>query len=246
MSNTQSGNHKMLENFGAGKLNIVLNFHLALRSCKITERDGLGDAAKESVGIAKKNQLYREISASSHKKPDNPKRGPLNQHHHDHHHLRLKEKNTVCDRTLDSVPVTIQRKAKLLLHLFERYPHMRRDRQDVLEYQGTSLLGSNVIDFVNGVMRHCNGTKPKGWDHFAEGLKDINIPQEVVGNKQRWKEDDVFLTRVTIFHRHHPLCQEVVQNQRSRTIWLIQDVESIRLMETEKIDFAIFTTMFNT
>ena len=90
------------------------------------------------------------------------------------------------ERILDSVPATMRRKAKLLLHMLEGHPDMTWDAHGTLEYQGKPVVGSNVIDLVNDVLRHRKSSKPKGWEQFAQGLKDINVPQEVVGNKQRW------------------------------------------------------------
>jgi len=59
---------------------------------------------------------------------------------------------------------------------------MRWDHQGVLKYQGKPVAGSNVIDLVNDVIRQRKRSKPKGWEQFAKGLRDIN--QEVVGNRQ--------------------------------------------------------------
>ena len=39
---------------------------------------------------------------------------------------------------------------------------------------------------VNAVIRHRKGSEPTGWQAFAEGLRDMNIPQDVIGNRERW------------------------------------------------------------
>ena len=39
---------------------------------------------------------------------------------------------------------------------------------------------------VNDVIRHRKGSEPTGWQAFAEGLRDMNIPQDVIGNRERW------------------------------------------------------------
>ena len=43
-----------------------------------------------------------------------------------------------------------------------------------------------IIDLVNDVIRHRKGSEPTGWQAFAEGLRDMNIPQDVIGNRERW------------------------------------------------------------
>ena len=36
------------------------------------------------------------------------------------------------------------------------------------------------------MIRHRKGSEPTGWQPFAEGLREINIPQDVIGNRDRW------------------------------------------------------------
>ena len=65
---------------------------------------------------------------------------------------------------------------------------LQRDLSSVManEDYGKSIPGSNIIDLVNDVIRHRKGSEPTGWQAFAEGLRDINIPQDVIGNRERW------------------------------------------------------------
>ena len=49
---------------------------------------------------------------------------------------------------------------------------------------GKSIPGSNIIDLVNDVIRHCKGSEPTGWQAFAEGLSNMNFPQDVIGNRE--------------------------------------------------------------
>lgn len=93
---------------------------------------------------------------------------------------------TLTERIMQSVPQTMRRKAELLLHMLKDHPHMSWGDQGVLEYDGKPIQGSNIIDLVNDVLRNRKGSNPKGWEHFSRGLRDVNIPQEVVGNKKRW------------------------------------------------------------
>ena len=51
---------------------------------------------------------------------------------------------------------------------------------------GKSIPGSNIIDLVNDGNIHRKGSEPTGWQAFAEGLRDMNIPQDVIGNRKRW------------------------------------------------------------
>ena len=51
---------------------------------------------------------------------------------------------------------------------------------------GKSIPGSNITDLVNDVIRHCKGNERTGWQAFSEDLRDMNIPQDVIGNRERW------------------------------------------------------------
>ena len=94
--------------------------------------------------------------------------------------------HTLRDRIVESVPVTMRRKAKLLLSMLEEHPHMSWNEQGHLEVHGKPIPGSNMIDLVNDVLRHRKGSSPRGWEEFSKGLRDMNVPQEYIGNKQRW------------------------------------------------------------
>ena len=90
-------------------------------------------------------------------------------------------------RILESVPPTLQRKAKLMMEYLQDHPKVSWDEKGELSYAGQRIPGSNIIDLVNDVLRsRKKSSLPTGWDRFAQVLKDVNLPQEVVGNKQRW------------------------------------------------------------
>lgn len=87
---------------------------------------------------------------------------------------------------LDSVPSTMKRKAQLLLSILKDNPNMTWDDDGTVKLYGKAIQGSNVIDLVNDVLRHRKGSEPTGWQPFAEGLREMNIPQDVIGNRDRW------------------------------------------------------------
>lgn len=93
---------------------------------------------------------------------------------------------TLQERILESVPATIRRKAKLLLQMVEKHPQMSYNENGELEYAGKPVPGSNIIDLMNDVLRHRKSFRPQGWEVFSRGLKEINVPQEFVGNRERW------------------------------------------------------------
>ena len=87
---------------------------------------------------------------------------------------------------IDSVPSTMKRKAQLLVSLLKTNPNVSWEDDGTVKLYGKSIPGSNIIDLVNDVIRHRKGSEPTGWQAFAEGLRDMNIPQDVIGNRERW------------------------------------------------------------
>lgn len=94
---------------------------------------------------------------------------------------------TIKNKIIESVPANLQRKAKLMLQLLEHHPKMSWNDQGELTYAGKRIAGSNVIDLVNDMLRaRKNVSSPRGWETFAQGLSEVNAPQEAIGNKARW------------------------------------------------------------
>ena len=87
---------------------------------------------------------------------------------------------------IDSVPSTMKRKAQLLVSLLKNNPNVSWEDDGTVKLYGKSIPGSNIIDLVNDVIRHRKGSEPTGWQTVAEGLRDMNIPQDVIGNRERW------------------------------------------------------------
>ena len=87
---------------------------------------------------------------------------------------------------IDSVPSTMKRKAQLLVSLLKTNQNVSWEDDGTVKLCGKSIPGSNIIDLVNDVIRHRKGSEPTGWQAFAEGLRDMNIPQDVIGNRERW------------------------------------------------------------
>ena len=82
---------------------------------------------------------------------------------------------------IDSVPSIMKRKAQLLVSLLKTNPNVSWEDDGTVKLYGKSIPGSNIIDWVNDIIRHRKGSEPTGWQAFAEGLRDMNIPQDVIG-----------------------------------------------------------------
>ena len=86
----------------------------------------------------------------------------------------------------DSVPKSMQRKAKLLIDKIKSRSDIRWNDKGELVYKRKVVPGSNIVDLVNDTMRKRKRFQPTGWEVFATGLKEANVPQELVGNPRQW------------------------------------------------------------
>lgn len=87
---------------------------------------------------------------------------------------------------IDSVPKTMIKKAQLILNRIKNNSVIKWNEKGELIYKDTLIQGSNISDLINDTLRHRREFTPNGWQVFSKGLKEINIPLELVGNKERW------------------------------------------------------------
>lgn len=101
--------------------------------------------------------------------------------------LPVEPESKINQRIFDSVPTTMRKKAKLLVSWLQNNPNLSWDEDGTVKMYGKPVAGSNIIDLVNDVLRQRKDTEPRGWQPFAEVLRDANVPQDFVGNKKRWE-----------------------------------------------------------
>ena len=90
--------------------------------------------------------------------------------------------NATDKQIIDSVPKTMQNRAKLL---FQKL----KDHSDVISWnnngqlvvEGSIVPNSNIVDLVNDIMRKRKGSS----NTFAKALKKINVPEDYLKNPDR-------------------------------------------------------------
>lgn len=95
---------------------------------------------------------------------------------------KLNEKQPIED-ILESVPKNLRNKSKLLLQQINKNNIIKWDDNGQVSVNNQTVVGSNIIDLVNDVIRIRKPTNPKGIDVFLDGLAQINIPIEFLGNE---------------------------------------------------------------
>ena len=85
-----------------------------------------------------------------------------------------------------TVPKSMKRKASALLERIKSQPDMSWNERGEFIYKNRVLPGTHVVDLINDTLRHRKSFQPHGWRDFARALRHSNVPQDLVGHKQRW------------------------------------------------------------
>ena len=87
---------------------------------------------------------------------------------------------------LSTIPKTMRRKAENLLERVKRQSNLGWNERGELLFNGEVIQGTNIVDLVNDMVRQRKSFQPRGWREFARALRQDNVPQDLIGNKERW------------------------------------------------------------
>ncbi len=88
---------------------------------------------------------------------------------------------------IETAPKLLQTKAKLLLKRLRNDPNISWNSRGELVYKGETIEKTNINDLVQDALRSRKHYVPKGWQTFASALRDSNVPQDLIGNQERWQ-----------------------------------------------------------
>ena len=89
------------------------------------------------------------------------------------------------DDVVASVPKLVRGKAEQLAKVVLR--EMTWSPKGELIVNGQVLPGTHVVDLVGNAVRQRKSFRPAGRDAFIEGLSRINVPRELIGNREIWE-----------------------------------------------------------
>ena len=84
------------------------------------------------------------------------------------------------------LPKTLRAKAKVLLERIKRDPNMDWNARGEFIYRGETRPGTNIIDLVSNAIRNRKTIHAHHWQEFARGLRQSNVPRDLVGNPNMW------------------------------------------------------------
>ncbi len=98
------------------------------------------------------------------------------------------ETSSIEHDVISSVPSTLRKKAERLLG------QLRTNRQIIdwnkrgeIITDGSLVKGTHLVDLINDALRKRKNFNPRGWKEFNSALSKLNIPQDLIGNPERWK-----------------------------------------------------------
>lgn len=86
---------------------------------------------------------------------------------------------------LRTLPKAFKTKGELLFKRLCDNEVITWDKNGSVSINGGVLPNSNIVDLVCDVVRCKKSGSPAGWKEFIGALRQINIPQEFIGNPQR-------------------------------------------------------------
>jgi len=96
--------------------------------------------------------------------------------------------NPLLEQVIEAVPVSHQRKARLLYRLLKHHPsEISWNSRGEVTIEGVFHSGSNITDLISDVLRARKSFKPAHHEEFAVALARVNVPQELVSNPERWR-----------------------------------------------------------
>lgn len=92
---------------------------------------------------------------------------------------------SIEDEVLASVPPSLREKAKLILKRFKNTGVLGwNEHTGRMLYKGSEVDGTNIVDIVNTLLRERKSRPdPVGWGLIKQGVQELNLPTELVGNK---------------------------------------------------------------
>ena len=95
--------------------------------------------------------------------------------------------SVIEEEIVDSAPKLVKNKARLLMRRLKADPNVAWNDKGELIYKGQLLAETRLNDLVQDVLRKRKSLEPRGWETFAEALRENNVPQDLVGNAERWQ-----------------------------------------------------------
>ena len=86
---------------------------------------------------------------------------------------------------LETVPKKYKTRAENMLRFLRQSGKIQWKDDGRVSYQDREITDSNIADLINDQMRSRKTFNPRGWLPFTEALKEMNAPNDLIGNPRR-------------------------------------------------------------
>ena len=93
----------------------------------------------------------------------------------------------VESKILSTISVAQRHKARRLLEHLKRDADVKIGDEGEFIYRQQKVSESNVGDLIYDLLQKKTGEHPRGWREFADVLKALNVPKDLIENTARWK-----------------------------------------------------------
>lgn len=93
----------------------------------------------------------------------------------------------VEDQILNVVPSKMRTKAAQLIDLIKNSDTMSWNDRGEFVYRGKPVPNTHMVDLVGDAIRFRKSVEPENWRVFASALSELSVPEELIGNKLRWR-----------------------------------------------------------
>ena len=94
--------------------------------------------------------------------------------------------SSIEDDVVSGVPKVYQQKAAALMKRIKEHPDLSWNERGELVIRGEPVMGTNMVDLVGDLVRRRKSFEPHGWQRLARALHDTNVPQDLIGHRERW------------------------------------------------------------
>lgn len=130
--------------------------------------------------------------------------------------VKTEKQYSIDNEIIDSVPTTLTTKTKNLLRKLKQSNIISWDDQGNFVYKGQVQPNTNIVDIVNDIVRdRKTNPAPKGWQLVAQGIKELNLPNEIVKNQRRYNTAQ--LTTPQKPKRTHQDMLQLLQQQQQKS-----------------------------
>ena len=86
---------------------------------------------------------------------------------------------------LETVPKKYKTRAENMLRFLRQSGKLHWKDDGRVLYQDREITDSNIADLINDQMRSRKTFNRRGWSPFTEALKEMNVPNDLIGNPRR-------------------------------------------------------------